>query len=162
GVNHLDIAPRYGAAEDLVGPLLPAVRDRLFVGCKTTRGNPDGVRAQLETSLTKLGCERLDLYQLHAVTDLDELERRVDAAAAIRPRGTSRGPSRTRSSAACASRCRCPACTPSARPATCRSSSACWRWRRRSRRWATASAVPHPPPWPTRPSSSRCRAHRRR
>ena len=83
GVNHLDIAPRYGAAEQLVGPLLPAVRDRLFVGCKTTRRNADGVRSQLEASLTTLGCDRFDLYQLHAVTDLDELEQRVDAAAAI-------------------------------------------------------------------------------
>ena len=82
-VNHLDIAPRYGAAEDLVGPLVPAVRDRLFVGCKTTRRNADGVRAQLEESLGKLGCESFDLYQMHAVTDLGVLEDRADAAAAI-------------------------------------------------------------------------------
>ena len=82
-VNHLDIAPRYGAAEDLIGPLVPAVRDRLFVGCKTTRRNADGVRAQLEESLTKLGCERFDLYQMHAVTDLDVLNDRVDAAETI-------------------------------------------------------------------------------
>jgi aryl-alcohol dehydrogenase-like predicted oxidoreductase len=79
GVNHLDIAPRYGMAEDLVGPLLPAVRDRLFVGCKTTRRNATGVRAQLEESLTKLGCSQFDLYQAHGVTSLDELETRVDA-----------------------------------------------------------------------------------
>src|SRR5689334_3643400 len=83
GVNHLDIAPRYGAAEELVGPLLPAVRDRLFVGCKTTRRNADGVRAQLENSLSLLGCDQFDLYQMHAVTDLAELDSRADAAAAI-------------------------------------------------------------------------------
>ncbi len=79
GVNHLDIAPRYGRAEDLVGPLLPAVRDRLFVGCKTTRRNASGVRAQFEESLTKLGCTQFDLYQAHGVTSLEELETRVDA-----------------------------------------------------------------------------------
>ena len=83
GVNHLDIAPQYGDAERNIGPVLPAVRDRLFVACKTTRKNPEGVRAQLEASLDTLGCERFDLYQLHAVTDLDELERRNEAAAAI-------------------------------------------------------------------------------
>ena len=44
GVNHLDIAPQYGAAEDVVGPHLPTVRDRLFIGCKTLRHQPDGVR----------------------------------------------------------------------------------------------------------------------
>jgi aryl-alcohol dehydrogenase-like predicted oxidoreductase len=83
GVNHLDIAPQYGEAELVVGPLVPAVRDRLFVGCKTMRKNPDGVRAQMEESLTRLGCDAFDLYQLHAVTSLDELELRADAARAI-------------------------------------------------------------------------------
>ncbi len=83
GVNHLDIAPRYGEAENLIGPLVPAVRDDLFVACKTTRRNPEGVRAQLEESLTKLGCDRFDLYQLHAVTDLAVLDERMEAAEAI-------------------------------------------------------------------------------
>jgi aryl-alcohol dehydrogenase-like predicted oxidoreductase len=83
GVNHLDIAPRYGRAQELVGPLIPPVRDQLFVACKTLRANPDGVRAQLEESLTLLGCDRFDLYQLHGVTDGDELERRDGAAREI-------------------------------------------------------------------------------
>lgn len=83
GVNHLDIAPQYGAAERLVGPFLPAVRDRLFVGCKTLRKNPDGVRAQLEASLATLGCDRFDLYQLHSVTTLAELDERAAAAEAL-------------------------------------------------------------------------------
>jgi len=83
GVNHLDIAPRYGLAEELVGPLLPAVRSRLFVGCKTTRSNPDGVRAQLEESLEKLHTDYFDLYQMHAVTDLEVLEGRSQAAEEI-------------------------------------------------------------------------------
>lgn len=83
GVNHLDIAPRYGAAEDVVGPLLEPVRDRVFVGCKTTRRNAGGVRAQLEESLTKLRTDHFDLYQMHAVTDLDVLEDRGAAARTI-------------------------------------------------------------------------------
>jgi aryl-alcohol dehydrogenase-like predicted oxidoreductase len=83
GVNHLDIAPRYGDAERLVGPLLPAVRDRLFVGCKTTRRNGDGARAQMEESLATLGCDAFDLYQMHAVTTVDELDERAPAAEAI-------------------------------------------------------------------------------
>jgi len=83
GVNHLDIAPQYGRAQELVGPLIPAVRERLFVGCKTLRKNPDGVLAQLEESLQLLGCDAFDLYQLHAVTDLQELDRRAEAAEVI-------------------------------------------------------------------------------
>ena len=34
-------------------------------------------------SLTKLGCDRFDLYQLHGVTDLDVLEERTAAAGVI-------------------------------------------------------------------------------
>lgn len=83
GVNHLDVAPQYGRAQELLGPLIPAVRDRLFVACKTLRHNGDGVRAQLEESLTLLHCDRFDLYQLHAVTDLAELDARADAVEAL-------------------------------------------------------------------------------
>ncbi len=45
--------------------------------------DPDGVRAQLEESLRLLGCDSFDLYQLHAVTDLAELDARDGAARAI-------------------------------------------------------------------------------
>lgn len=83
GVNHLDIAPRYGEAESLIGGLLPSVRDELFVACKTTRRNAGGVRAQLEESLSKLRTDHFDLYQLHAVTSVEVLEERSDAVEAI-------------------------------------------------------------------------------
>jgi aryl-alcohol dehydrogenase-like predicted oxidoreductase len=83
GVNHLDVAPQYGRAQELLGPLIPAVRHRLFVACKTLRHSADGVRAQLDESLTLLGCDHFDLYQLHAVTDLQELDARSGAVEAI-------------------------------------------------------------------------------
>jgi aryl-alcohol dehydrogenase-like predicted oxidoreductase len=83
GVNHLDIAPQYGQAETVVGPLVPAARDRLFVGGKTLRANPEGVRAQFDDTRRLLGCEVLDLYQAHGVVSVEELERRSDAVEAI-------------------------------------------------------------------------------
>ena len=83
GVNHVDVAPQYGRAQALLGPLLPAVRDRVFVACKTLRHDPAGVRAQLEESLEVLRCDRFDLYQLHAVTDVAELDARARAVEAI-------------------------------------------------------------------------------
>jgi len=79
GVNHVDIAPSYGHAEVVAGPLVAANRARLFVGEKTGRRNPDGVRAELETSLTRLGCDAFDLYQVHGVIGLDDLETRAAA-----------------------------------------------------------------------------------
>jgi aryl-alcohol dehydrogenase-like predicted oxidoreductase len=83
GVNHLDVAPQYGEAERLVGPNIPAVRDRLFVACKTLRRNVDGVKAQLAASLETLQVDRFDLYQAHAVTSLEVLEERMGALGEI-------------------------------------------------------------------------------
>src|SRR5512145_2981693 len=36
GINHIDIAPSYGQAEERVGPWMPRERKRFFLGCKTT------------------------------------------------------------------------------------------------------------------------------
>ncbi len=83
GVNHIDVAPQYGQAQNVMGPLIAPVRDQLFVACKTLRHDPDGVRAQMEDSLTLLQCETFDLYQLHAVTDMAELDARDRAVRAI-------------------------------------------------------------------------------
>jgi hypothetical protein len=41
------------------------------------------VRSQLETSLSRLGCDRFDLYQVHAVTSVEDLDARADAFDAI-------------------------------------------------------------------------------
>jgi aryl-alcohol dehydrogenase-like predicted oxidoreductase len=93
GVNHLDIAPQYGNAERAVGPLVPGVRDRLFVAGKTLRSNPDGVEGQLDDTRRLLGCEVLDLYQAHGVTDLDVLDARaaaIDRIIELRERGATR------------------------------------------------------------------------
>lgn len=83
GVNHLDIAPQYGNAEVVVGPHIPAVRDRLFVACKTLRKNADGVKDQLATSLERLHTDHVDLYQMHAVTTVEELDARAEALEVI-------------------------------------------------------------------------------
>ncbi len=83
GVNHLDVAPQYGRAQHLLGPLIAPNRESLFVACKTLRHSADGVRVQLDESLRLLRCDYFDLYQLHAVTDLAELDARADALEAI-------------------------------------------------------------------------------
>jgi aryl-alcohol dehydrogenase-like predicted oxidoreductase len=79
GVNHLDIAPQYGAAESVVGPHLQAHREELFIAGKTLRASPDGVTDQFDTTRRLLNAEVLDLYQAHAVTSLAELDRRSPA-----------------------------------------------------------------------------------
>jgi aryl-alcohol dehydrogenase-like predicted oxidoreductase len=79
GVNHLDIAPQYGAAESVVGPHLAPHRDELFIAGKTLRANPEGVQDQFDATRRLLRTDVLDLYQAHAVTTLAELDRRSGA-----------------------------------------------------------------------------------
>lgn len=83
GVNHVDIAPAYGNAEVLVGPHIPAVRDKIFIGEKSDRHDADGVRHHLERTLQRLGTDHVDLYQAHGVVSVDDLDRRGGAFEAI-------------------------------------------------------------------------------
>ena len=83
GVNHIDVAPTYGAAEVLVGPLIPAVRDRIFIGEKSNKHDADGVRRQLERTLDRFGTDHVDLYQAHGVTSIADLDQRGGAFEAI-------------------------------------------------------------------------------
>jgi aryl-alcohol dehydrogenase-like predicted oxidoreductase len=83
GINHIDVAPQYGNAEDCVGGWLPPHRDKFFLGCKTLERARDDAWAQLQVSLEKLKTDQLDLYQLHAVTDFEQLEMAMAPGGAI-------------------------------------------------------------------------------
>ena len=73
GVNHIDVAPSYGQAEERIGPWMPRERNRFFLGCKTTERTKDGAWNELQRSLKRLQTETFDLYQLHAITTMEEL-----------------------------------------------------------------------------------------
>ncbi len=74
GINHIDIAPSYGQAEERVGPWMPRERQRFFLGCKTTERTKDGAWDEMQRSLKRLQTETFDLYQCHAITTMEELD----------------------------------------------------------------------------------------
>jgi aryl-alcohol dehydrogenase-like predicted oxidoreductase len=74
GVNHIDVAPSYFDAENRLGPWLEKYRDRFFLGCKTQLRKAGDARAELNASLARLRVDQFDLYQLHAVTTMAELD----------------------------------------------------------------------------------------
>ena len=87
GVDHVDVAPQYGTAEVKLAPALEERREEVFLGCKTLERGARGARGKLEDSLDRLGVESIDLYQFHAVTDSEEIDRIVaddGALAAVR------------------------------------------------------------------------------
>ena len=74
GVNHIDVAPLYGQAEERIGPWMPRERERFFLGCKTTERTKDGAWSEMQRSLKRLQTETFDLYQCHAITTMEELD----------------------------------------------------------------------------------------
>jgi aryl-alcohol dehydrogenase-like predicted oxidoreductase len=74
GVNHIDVAPRYGDAELRLKPWIPKIRKDIFLGCKTIERTREAAKTELHRSLERLGTDRLDLYQLHSVGKLGDLD----------------------------------------------------------------------------------------
>ncbi|MFN2183917.1 MAG: aldo/keto reductase [Anaerolineae bacterium] len=74
GINHIDVAPSYAEAELRLGPWLETHRDRFFLGCKTQLRGKEKAREELHRSLERLRVDRFDLFQLHAVTTMEELD----------------------------------------------------------------------------------------
>ena len=75
GINYFDVAPTYGDAEVKLGPALEPYRKNVFLACKTTKRNKNEAMAELENSLKTLRTDYFDLYQFHAVTTLEDVEK---------------------------------------------------------------------------------------
>ncbi|MCU0917945.1 MAG: aldo/keto reductase [Planctomycetes bacterium] len=72
GVNYFDVAPSYGDAELKLGPALEPYRKDVFLACKTQQRTREGAAAELKQSLQRLRTDHLDLYQLHALSDVQK------------------------------------------------------------------------------------------
>src|SRR5580765_5704880 len=83
GVNYFDVAPSYGNAEDRLGPALEPYRKDVFLACKTTERDKAGAARELESSLRKMRTDHFDLYQLHAMTKLEEFDTVFSAGGAM-------------------------------------------------------------------------------
>jgi aryl-alcohol dehydrogenase-like predicted oxidoreductase len=74
GVNYFDVAPFYGNAQERLGPALKPYRQRCFLACKTLERDAVGAAKELKRSLKLLKTDHFDLYQLHALTDVEEVD----------------------------------------------------------------------------------------
>jgi aryl-alcohol dehydrogenase-like predicted oxidoreductase len=74
GINHFDVAANYGDAELRYGPWMAKIRGRIFLSTKTEQRAKDEARREIERSLERLQVDNVDLIQLHAVNDLDQLD----------------------------------------------------------------------------------------
>jgi aryl-alcohol dehydrogenase-like predicted oxidoreductase len=83
GINHFDVAAGYGEAELRLGPWMSTIRGRIFLATKTGRRDRPSAYEEIQASLERLQTDRLDLLQLHAVGDLDDLDLATGAGGAL-------------------------------------------------------------------------------
>ncbi len=74
GVNHFDVAASYGDAELRLGAAMSRLRHHVFLATKTGERTADAAWQQINASLERLQTDHVDLIQLHAVGDREELD----------------------------------------------------------------------------------------
>ena len=76
GVNYYDVAPSYGngEAEEKLGIALQPYRSNAFLACKTQERDAAGAQQELDHSLKVLKTDHFDLYQLHAMSKMEDVE----------------------------------------------------------------------------------------
>ena len=96
GVNHIDIAPTYGEAMERMSPWMPKLRDSMFLGAKTRERTRELAWANIESCMSRLGVESFDLFQLHSVGTMEDLDKvtgsggALEALVELRERGLTR------------------------------------------------------------------------
>ncbi len=77
GVNYFDCAPSYfdGEAELKLGKALKPYRNKVFLAEKTMHRDAKGARKELERTLGRFHTDHVDLYQFHAVSSMDDVDK---------------------------------------------------------------------------------------
>jgi predicted aldo/keto reductase-like oxidoreductase len=74
GVTYCDTAPAYAGSIDYYGATLGERRKQIFLASKTHERSRDGSLRLLDDTLRRLRTDHLDLWQLHDLRTLDELD----------------------------------------------------------------------------------------
>jgi aryl-alcohol dehydrogenase-like predicted oxidoreductase len=78
GVVYCDTAPAYQQSQDYYGQAFkvagPGARDRVFLASKTHERTRDRALRLLDESLRRLGTDRLDLWQMHDLRSMSEID----------------------------------------------------------------------------------------
>jgi aryl-alcohol dehydrogenase-like predicted oxidoreductase len=69
GINHIDTAPMYGKAEKLLGEWLVDHNNDFFIATKTRNRGRQAALDTLHKSLELLQVDRIDLWQMHGLTN---------------------------------------------------------------------------------------------
>ena len=84
GINHIDTAPSYGSSHTWLGMWMKDHRNRFFLATKTDQWTYDGAMRQIESSLTTLQTDQVDLLQLHNLVNPVDWETAMGEDGALR------------------------------------------------------------------------------
>jgi aryl-alcohol dehydrogenase-like predicted oxidoreductase len=83
GINHFDVAAGYGDAELRLGAAMDRLRHKVFLATKTGERSVEPAWRQINNSLERLQTDHVDLIQLHAIGDREELDLATAADGAL-------------------------------------------------------------------------------
>ncbi len=74
GINYFDVAPSYGDAQEKLGNSLKPYRKEVYLACKTKQRYAAAARQEMEDSLRSLKTDYFDVYQMHELVSIEEVE----------------------------------------------------------------------------------------
>jgi len=92
GIRHFDTAVGYtdGMSEKILGPMIAAERDQIFVASKLAYvggAGRENLQKQMDLSRSQLGLDQIDLMYLHRFDDKTELEETFSTLAEFQTQG---------------------------------------------------------------------------
>lgn len=82
GVNYIDTARGYTVSESFLGEALEGIRDKFILATKSMARDKAGMAKDIETSLTNLRTDHIELYQVHNPS-LQQLEQVIAPGGAL-------------------------------------------------------------------------------
>lgn len=85
GINYFDNARAYwdGRSEKVYGAVLPPFRKEVFLTTKTVKRSRAEAEADLHASLKALKTDYIDLWQIHSVSEMDDVDKIFASGGAI-------------------------------------------------------------------------------
>lgn len=74
GINYFDVAPTYGDAQEKLGNSLKPYRSKVHLACKTAERLRTNAEKELLQSQKLLHTDYFDVYQLHAIAGMADVE----------------------------------------------------------------------------------------
>jgi aryl-alcohol dehydrogenase-like predicted oxidoreductase len=75
GINHIDVSPVYGLAEERIGSWIKRNGQYFFLGCKTHQRDKESAWESIRRSLDTLNVDRFDLFQFHGVDSITTVKK---------------------------------------------------------------------------------------